>query len=70
MELRGIKEFLERYKATLLKGDLERDEIVVCVKNISGVFLKNTEFTIRNKTLHLKVSAVKKNQIFLYKDLS
>ena len=46
MELKGIKEFLERYKTTLLKGDIERAEIVDCIKDITGITLKSSEFKI------------------------
>lgn len=68
MELKGIKEFLERYKKTLLKGDFEREEIVLCIKEISGVTLKPSEFKIERLTLTLRVTPIKKNQIFLYRE--
>jgi hypothetical protein len=68
MELKGIKEFLERYKTTLLKGDFEREEIVLCIKDVSGVTLKSSEFKIERLTLTLRVTPIKKNQIFLYRD--
>ena len=68
MELKGIKEFLERYKTTLLKGDFEREEIVLCIKEISGVTLKSSEFKIERLTLTLRVTPIKKNQIFLYRE--
>lgn len=67
MELKGIKEFLERYKTTLLKSDLTREDIILTVFEISGVKLKNTDFKIERHELVLLVSSVKKNQIFLYK---
>ncbi len=69
MELKGIKEFLERYKTTLLKGDIERAEIVDCIKDITGITLKSSEFKIERFTLTLRVTPIKKNHIFLYKDV-
>lgn len=66
--MKGIKEFLERYKNTLLKGDFEREEIVQCIKEVSGILLKNNEFKIERFILTLHVSPIKKNHIFLYRE--
>lgn len=67
MELKGIKEFLERYKKTLLRSDLIREEITQIINNISGVSLKNNEYKIERGEIVLLTSPIKKNQIFLYK---
>lgn len=69
MELKGIKEFLERYKTTLLRGDISREEIILSIKEISGVTLKNTEFKIDRGSVVLQTSSIKKNQIFLYRGM-
>ena len=65
--MKGIKEFLERYKLTLLKSDSIRDDIILTIKEITGVILKNTDFKIERNEIVLLTSPIKKNQIFLYK---
>jgi hypothetical protein len=68
MELKGIKEFLERYKQTILRGDTTREGIIRCIKDISGVELKNSDIKIERGVVTLTISSIKKNQIFLFKD--
>ena len=68
MELKGIKEFLERYKKTLLRGDISREEIILLISDVSGVTLKNSEFKIDRGTVVIQTTSIKKNQIFLYRE--
>lgn len=65
--MKGIKEFLERYKTTLLKSDSIREDISLTIREITGVALKNSDFKIERNEIVLLVSPIKKNQIFLYK---
>ena len=67
MELKGIKEFLERYKTTLLKSDSTREDIILTIFEISGVKLKNSDFKLERHDIILLTSPIKKNQIFLHK---
>ena len=68
MEIKSIKELLERYKKTLLHSDTTRQEIISCIFEISGVLLKNSEFKLDHGEIILITSPIKKNQIFLYKE--
>lgn len=65
--MKGIKEFLERYKQTLFRSDLVREEIIHIIRSISGVELKNSEYKIERGEIILLTSPIKKNQIFLYR---
>ena len=58
MELKGIKEFLEQYKKTLLKADDERDIIKESIYVISGVVVLNKDFKINHSIIELKVNSV------------
>lgn len=68
MELKGIKEFLERYKKTLKNFESHHEDIIQSIYNVSGVKLNSSEFKIKNTIITLQTTSIKKNQIFLYKN--
>lgn len=68
MELKGIKDFLERYKKTLSNFELTHEDIIQSIFNTSGVKLNKSEFTVKNSTIILQTTSIKKNQIFLFKN--
>lgn len=68
MELKGIKDFLERYKKTLSNFELTYEDIIQSIFNTSGVKLNKSEFTVKNSTIILQTTSIKKNQIFLFKN--
>lgn len=68
MELKGIKDFLERYKKTLSNFELTHKDIIQSIFNTSGVKLNKSEFTVKNSTIILQTTSIKKNQIFLFKN--
>jgi hypothetical protein len=69
MELKGIKEFLERYKKKIEYQDDLRDLVRATIMEICEVNLLDKEFSLTKGEVILNINAVKKSHIHIHKRL-
>ena len=61
-------EFLQRFKQISQKSDFVKEEIMKILTNLGFSGLEKKDITIKGGTVFLKVSNIKKTQIFLKKE--
>lgn len=67
MELRGIKDFLERYRKKLEYQDDLRSLVRSIIHECCDLSLTEKEFSIVDGTLLLRTNSVKKSHIYIHK---
>ncbi len=68
MEIKGIKELLDRYRSILSKEEGRRDEILKIMNDVARASITERDITIKGGVLTIKAISAKKNKIFLYKE--
>ena len=66
MSLKGIEQFLERYKKVLLLENNKKEEVINIIKTETGIILKEKQITISKGEITLQVTSVIKNELFLH----
>lgn len=67
MELSNIQSFLESYRKRLNLQQDDRTAIATAINTASGVVITEKDMVINKGVITLKVDAVTRNHIFLYK---
>ena len=63
----NISSFLEKFlKLDKTNGQL-RQTLLVIIKEVSGVEIKNEDLDLKEEKVYLKCSPIFRNQIFMYK---
>ncbi len=63
-----INSYFSKIAGTILKKGQEKEAIILCIKEITGIELKKHDFVLKNHVLKIKLFGIKRFKIISFKE--